>query len=35
LPKELERKVSFAVAGAAEVKPRRRRFDVALFSWSL
>jgi ubiquinone/menaquinone biosynthesis C-methylase UbiE len=35
LPPELERKVLFAVAGAAEVKRPRRRFDVALFSWSL
>jgi predicted RNA methylase len=34
LPPELEATVSFAVAGAAEVKPRRE-FDLALFSWSL
>jgi len=35
LPRDLKRKVSFAVAGVTDVKPRRRRFDVALFSWSL
>ena len=35
LPPELEAKVSFAVAGAAEVKAPRRAFDLALFSWSL
>jgi ubiquinone/menaquinone biosynthesis C-methylase UbiE len=35
LPPELEGRVSFAVAGAADAKPRRRRFDLALFSWSL
>lgn len=35
LPPELDDRVSFAVAGAAEVKPPRRRFDLALFSWSL
>lgn len=35
LPAELEGKVSLAVAGAAEVKAPRRRFDLALFSWSL
>lgn len=35
LPPELAGTVSFAVMGAAEVKPGRRRFDLALFSWSL
>jgi ubiquinone/menaquinone biosynthesis C-methylase UbiE len=35
LPSELEEKVAFAVAGAAEVEAPRRRFDLALFSWSL
>ena len=35
LPAELEAKVSFAVAEAAEVKAPRRRFELALFSWSL
>jgi ubiquinone/menaquinone biosynthesis C-methylase UbiE len=35
LPAELERRVSFAVAGATEVNAPRRRFDLALFSWSL
>jgi predicted RNA methylase len=35
LPPDLEGKVSFTVAGAADVKTRRRRFDLALFSWSL
>jgi ubiquinone/menaquinone biosynthesis C-methylase UbiE len=35
VPPELEAKVTFAVAGAAEVKAPRRRFDLALFSWSL
>jgi ubiquinone/menaquinone biosynthesis C-methylase UbiE len=35
LPSGLEPKVTFAVAGAAEVKAPRRRFDLALFSWSL
>ena len=35
LPVELAEKVSFAVAGAAEVDVPRRRFDLALFSWSL
>ena len=28
-------KVSFEVAGAADVDPPRREFDLALFSWSL
>jgi ubiquinone/menaquinone biosynthesis C-methylase UbiE len=35
LPPELEGKVLFAVAGAADVEPPGRRFDLALFSWSL
>ena len=35
LPPQLEGKVSFDVAGAVEVKRPRRRFDLALFSWSL
>ena len=35
LPSHLEAKVSFTVAGAADVEVPRRRFDVALFSWSL
>ena len=35
LPAELAEKVSFAVAGAAEVDVSRKRFDLALFSWSL
>jgi 2-polyprenyl-3-methyl-5-hydroxy-6-metoxy-1,4-benzoquinol methylase len=35
LPAELAHKVSFEVAGAAEVSVPRRRFDLALFSWSL
>jgi ubiquinone/menaquinone biosynthesis C-methylase UbiE len=34
-PAELAHKVRFEVAGAAEVSVRRRRFDLALFSWSL
>jgi tellurite methyltransferase len=35
LPPELEERVSYVVAGAAEVKAPRKRFDLALFSWSL
>jgi ubiquinone/menaquinone biosynthesis C-methylase UbiE len=35
LPAELQGTVSFAVVEAAEVKAPRRRFDLALFSWSL
>jgi ubiquinone/menaquinone biosynthesis C-methylase UbiE len=35
LPKELAGKVSLAVAGAADVTVPGRRFDLALFSWSL
>lgn len=35
LPLELAGKVSFRVAGAAEVEAPGRRFDLALFAWSL
>ncbi len=35
LPPELDDTVSFAVSGTVEVKARGRRFDLALFSWSL
>ena len=35
LPAELQAKVSFTVADAAELKAPRRRFELALFSWSL
>ena len=35
LPAALAHKVTFVVAGAAEVRVPRRRFDLALFSWSL
>ena len=35
LPRELEEKISFEVAGAADVKTPGRRFNLALFSWSL
>jgi ubiquinone/menaquinone biosynthesis C-methylase UbiE len=35
LPPELDATVSFAVSGTVEVKAPRRRFDLALFSWSL
>ena len=35
LPPDLEGKVSFRVAGAADVNAPRRRYDLALFSWSL
>ena len=35
LPPELAAKVSFAVRAATDVRPPRRRFDLALFSWSL
>ena len=35
LSPELAARVSFAVAEATEVEPPRRRFDLALFSWSL
>lgn len=34
-PPELTGRVTFSVAGAAEVDVPRRRFDLALFSWSL
>ncbi len=34
-PPELANRVTFAVSGAAEVDCPRRRFDLALFSWSL
>lgn len=35
LPAELAEKVRFEVAGAAEVKVSHKRFELALFSWSL
>ena len=35
LPAALAEKVSFEVAGAAEVDAPRKEFDLALFSWSL
>lgn len=35
LPPDLCESVTFAVAGAAEVDVPGRRFDLALFSWSL
>jgi ubiquinone/menaquinone biosynthesis C-methylase UbiE len=35
LPAGLAERVSFAVAGAAEVDAPRASFDLALFSWSL
>ena len=35
LPRDLTDRVTFAVAGAAEVDVPRRRFDLALFAWSL
>lgn len=35
LPSALVERVSFEVAGAADVDPPRREFDLALFSWSL
>ncbi len=35
LSPELAGNVSFAVAGAADLERPRRRFDLALFSWSL
>jgi ubiquinone/menaquinone biosynthesis C-methylase UbiE len=35
LPRELEEKISFEAAGAADVTTPGRRFDLALFSWSL
>jgi ubiquinone/menaquinone biosynthesis C-methylase UbiE len=35
LPAELAHRVTFEVAGAAEVEISRTEFDLALFSWSL
>jgi ubiquinone/menaquinone biosynthesis C-methylase UbiE len=35
LPEALGAKVTLAVAGASEVKAPKRRFELALFSWSL
>ena len=35
LPSDLADRVSFAVAGAAEVDAPSAEFDLALFSWSL
>jgi ubiquinone/menaquinone biosynthesis C-methylase UbiE len=35
LPPELAPKVSLAVAGAADVRAPKRRFDLAVFAWSL
>lgn len=35
MPPELAGTVTFAVSGAAEVDIPRRRFDMALFAWSL
>jgi predicted RNA methylase len=35
LPRELGDRVLFAVGGVAGVTAPRRRFDLALFSWSL
>jgi ubiquinone/menaquinone biosynthesis C-methylase UbiE len=35
LAPDLRERVTFAVAGAAEVDVPGRRFDLALFSWSL
>jgi cyclopropane fatty-acyl-phospholipid synthase-like methyltransferase len=34
-PLELADHVTFAVAGASDVEGPRRRFDLALFAWSL
>jgi cyclopropane fatty-acyl-phospholipid synthase-like methyltransferase len=34
-PPELADRVTFAAQGAAEVEGPRRRFDLALFAWSL
>jgi 2-polyprenyl-3-methyl-5-hydroxy-6-metoxy-1,4-benzoquinol methylase len=34
-PRALRKSVSFEVADAAEIDLPRRRFDLALFSWSL
>jgi ubiquinone/menaquinone biosynthesis C-methylase UbiE len=35
IPQGLAEKVTFAVAGAADVQAPRGRFELALFSWSL
>jgi len=35
LPPALEGRVTFAVAGATDVHVPTRRFDLALFAWSL
>jgi ubiquinone/menaquinone biosynthesis C-methylase UbiE len=35
LPPDLAERVAFAASGAAEVDVPRRRFDLALFAWSL
>jgi ubiquinone/menaquinone biosynthesis C-methylase UbiE len=35
LPARLSERVTFDVAGAAEVDVPRRKFDLAIFSWSL
>ena len=34
-PAEFAERVTFVASGAAEVDVPRRRFDLALFSWSL
>ena len=34
-PWSLRKRVRFEVAGAAEIELPRRKFDLALFSWSL
>ena len=34
-PRDLRRHVRFEVADAAEIELPRRKFDLALFSWSL
>jgi predicted RNA methylase len=34
-PRDLRKRVRFEVADAAEIDLPRRRFDLALFSWSL
>jgi predicted RNA methylase len=34
-PSELAERVTFVAAGAADVDVPRRRFDLALFAWSL
>jgi ubiquinone/menaquinone biosynthesis C-methylase UbiE len=35
LPPDLAERVAFEASGAAEVDVPRRRFDLALFAWSL